>query len=330
LLKKILIIGALALAGAVPASASAAQFGLSTENPDVFRTVQGQMPVQYWSPFVGWRGADGWERYLTTAKSYHVRPFISWETWDARTRVAGGRKPRSPHGLSTKAIARGDQDKYIYEQVRAAKHYKRTIYVRLDHEMNGNWYPWSNGNAKDYVAMWKHVWNIFHRQHVRNVKWIWSPNLNTYESDAVFDARVKRYWPGAKYVDIIGATVTRVQVQGGTLVANDPNNGYYQGPGWFFQRLDRLAVFRGTKPFWITEALVDLEEMQAWMPGFRTEVDARPWIKVVNWLSTSGPQTPSFGNMNWALSQQPFARAYLTWKPGYKPPVQAVAATKQR
>lgn len=315
-MKRIVLVLALAAAAAMPAAASAnVMFGLSTESPQTFRTVQSQMPVQLWSPFVGWKGANGFETVTRQAASFHVKPFISWETWDARTRVAGGRNPKSTPGLWNTSIADGNQDKYLAEQVKAAKAYRKVIYVRFDHEFNGNWYPWS-GNAKGYVKMWRHVVNAFHKHGAKNVKFIWSPNLNTYESDAVFDKRVATYWPGSKYVDIIGATVTRVQVQGGTLDPNDPNNGYYQGPSWFFQRLDRLYKYRAgahPKPFWITEALVDLEEMPAWMPPFRAEVNARPWIKAVNWLSTTGPQTPSFGSMNWSLANQPLARQYLTF-----------------
>ena len=47
--------------------------------------------------------------------------------------------------------------------------------LRLDHEPNGYWYPWGlatkgmHNKAHDYVRMWRHVWRIFHRQHVHNV-----------------------------------------------------------------------------------------------------------------------------------------------------------------
>jgi hypothetical protein len=300
--------------------------GLSTENLAEFQTVQHQLPLRYYAPFVGWKGADDLDRYLSSARSLHVRPMISWETWDARSRIPSTRNRTTP-GLFPAQIASGQSDKYIVRNAKIVKHYKKTVYIRFDHEFNGDWYPWGT-SAKNYVKMWRHVWGVFHRLKVHNVKWIWSPNLNTFESDAVFDARVKQYFPGSKYVDIIGATVTRVQVQGGTLNPNDPNNGYYQGPGWFFTRFDRLGKYTdlGRKPMWITEALVDLEEMQAWMPPFRAEIDKRPAIKTVIWLTTTGPQNKSFGNMNWKLSDQPFARAYLNWNA--PPPVVATASTK--
>ena len=39
------------------------------------------------------------------------------------------------------------------------------LVIRLDHEMNGNWYPWSEDQAYnspgEYVAMWRHVVDRF-------------------------------------------------------------------------------------------------------------------------------------------------------------------------
>jgi hypothetical protein len=237
---------------------------------------------------------------------------ISWETWDARERIPSKRvKPAA--GLSPRSIALGKQDRYIKRQARYIKSYKRTVYLRFDHEMNGNWYPWS-GSSKNYKLMWIHTYKIFRKLGVKNAKFIWSPNLNTYEQDGVFDQRVKSYYPGDKYVDVIGSTITRVQAQGSC----------YQSPAWFFMRLDRLRALFPKQPLWITESLVDLEELQTWMPYFRQEIDARPYIRAVNWLSTTGPQQPSFGNMNWALSDQPFALQYLKFANGYQAPPPAV------
>jgi len=203
-------------------------------------------------------------------------------------------------------IANGGQDDYIRAQALAAQAYGKPVYIRFDQEMNGTWYPWAI-NAQQFVKMWRHVWTVFHNLHVNNVKWIWSPNLQTTESDQRFDQHVRNLWPGSQYVDIVGTTVSRFLVQG----------SYYSTPSWFFTRFDRLRVFN--KPLWVAEATVDLQEMRAWMPAFRQQVDDRPWIKAVIWLSTNEPQMPSFGNTNWLLSQQPFARHWLTWKAGYRP-----------
>ena|SRR5947207_13491520 len=52
----------------------------------------------------------------------------------------------------------------------------------LCHEMNGNWYPWSeqvNGNtAGEFVLAWQHVHALFTIQGVTNVTWVWCPNVD--------------------------------------------------------------------------------------------------------------------------------------------------------
>ncbi len=207
----------LTLLTATAARADVPKFGFSTENSDAFRAVQQQLPVSLWSPFVGWKGANELNVVLNQARAYHVQPMITWESWDARRRSPG--KPAKPaRGWSDAAIANGSQDAYVRRQARYVKQYRQVVYIRFDHEMNGNrWYPW-NGPSAAYRRMWIHVWGIFHRLHVTNVRWVWSPNPNSYESDDVFDRRVASFYPGSRYVDIVGMTVTRVLTQGGTLI----------------------------------------------------------------------------------------------------------------
>jgi hypothetical protein len=307
-MKRLLLVALVTLG--LPGVASAApMFGFSTENPDVFRTVAREMPVQIYAPFIQFRHANEFNLVLTQARVFHKTPMISWETWDPQYKSYAFRSHNPAPGLSDAQIATGSQDRYIKRQASFVKAYHGLVYIRFDHEMNGYWYPWSFDHRKGaaFVRMWHHVWNVFHKAGVTNVRWVWSPNLNTYESDGAFDARIRAFWPGAQYVDIVGGTVTRLLAQG----------AFYSGPAWFFQRLDRMLAFN--KPMWVTESLVDLQEMPQWMPGFRQEVDSRPWIKAVIWLSTSGSQQADFGNMNWLLSDQPLARHYLTWKKGFKP-----------
>jgi hypothetical protein len=75
--------------------------------------------------------------------------------------------------------------------------------MRMDHEMNGNWYPWServNGNQPgDYVRMWRHVHDIFTRVGANNVTWVWNPNISGSTSTPL-----KELYPGDSYVDWTG------------------------------------------------------------------------------------------------------------------------------
>jgi beta-mannanase len=53
--------------------------------------------------------------------------------------------------------------------------------LRFAHEMNGNWYPWSegvNGNAAgQYVPAYRRVVTLFRSVGVTNVTWVWSPKV---------------------------------------------------------------------------------------------------------------------------------------------------------
>jgi hypothetical protein len=74
--------------------------------------------------------------------------------------------------------------------------------VRLDWEMNGFWYafsPGQNGNtAAGYVAMWRHVHDLFAADGVTNVRWFWCPNTSDGIGDFTPD------YPGDAYVDYVG------------------------------------------------------------------------------------------------------------------------------
>jgi hypothetical protein len=300
-----LVVGA---ALAAPTAACAMpMFGFSTESPEVFHTVASEMPVKLWAPFVAWRNANELNVVLAEAATLHKTPMITWESWDTSVPYEIRTSTPAP-GLSDVEIASGSADAYIVRQALYVKAYGKTVYIRFDHEMNGDWYPWSSINPQDYVMMWRHVWTIFHDLHVTNVRWIWSPNLNTWESDATFLHRVRTYWPGGKYVDIVGSTIMRALSQRGTG----------QNPAWFFARMDQLRELYH-KPLFVSEALVDRQELHSWLPAFRQQVDARPYIKAVVWLSTIEPQQPSFGDMNWMLSEEAYARRFLTWREGYTP-----------
>jgi hypothetical protein len=286
---------------AVPAAASAQPlFGVSTETPEVFTTVQHQMPVQIWAPFLAWSHADEFNIVLARARAFHVTPQISWESFDGNSRRADGMAPND--------ISAGKKDAYIIRQARAVRSFGGRVYLRFDHEMNGTWYPWSKQGGPAYIRMWRHVWTIFRQQRAFNVRWVWSVNLFWPGSTAtVFDRRTASFYPGAKYVDFVGVTYTR-----GLL------NGLLTASGMGL-RADRLLIYR--KPMWVGEAAVDRQEIGWWMPQFRAAIDARPWIKGVIWLTGKNidGDPARWGDMHWLLSQNSFARHWLTWKPGFRP-----------
>ena len=57
----------------------------------------------------------------------------------------------------------------------------KPLVLRFAHEMNGDWYPWSegvNGNAAgQYVPAYRRVVSLFRSVGATNVTWVWSPNV---------------------------------------------------------------------------------------------------------------------------------------------------------
>lgn len=123
-------------------------------------------------------------------------PMVTWEPFDE---TGGVNQPR--FGLRT--ITSGAHDAYIRESARSAADWGKPFYLRLAHEMNGDWYPWGrgvNGNRSgDYVAAWRHVVNIFRSEGATNAIWVWAPNVDYLGMYPFNDL-----YPGDGYVDWTG------------------------------------------------------------------------------------------------------------------------------
>jgi len=122
-------------------------------------------------------------------------PEITWEPWRSTTAVAA--QPR----FRLRNIIDGRFDPYIRSWARRLAAYARPVRLRFAHEMNGNWYPWSehaNGNGRgEFVLAWRHVHRIFDAAGATNVRWIWGP--------AAINITRTQY-PGDAYVDIVSLT----------------------------------------------------------------------------------------------------------------------------
>lgn len=136
-------------------------------------------------------------------------PVVSWEPTLCSAAA-------TPADVEVRA-ARGDYDAYLAAWADRMKKFvsgpdgsygtadDRRVYIRLAHEMNGDWYPWGaavGGNsAAHYILMWQRVRGIFWQKGLdaRSVQWIWAVN----HEDVGF-ARAEDYYPGDAYVDWIG------------------------------------------------------------------------------------------------------------------------------
>lgn len=135
-------------------------------------------------------------------------PFLTWELRPKADMGPGGAENLRP-GWSLADIANGSLDIYLRDYAHAVAELGLPLAIRLDHEMNGSWYPWSiysqvNGRdgktgAEWYRLMWRHVHDIFARAGASNVLWVWSPNIITFSR-----SDFRNFYPGDDYVDWIG------------------------------------------------------------------------------------------------------------------------------
>ncbi|WP_307842727.1 glycosyl hydrolase [Salinibacterium sp. NK8237] len=110
----------------------------------------------------------------------------------------------------------GTFDDYLHQYAKDIVDTGLPLGIRLDHEMNGVWYPWAETDGQgnsinsnrvgDFVTMWQHVHDIFAEEGANDlVVWIWAPNIinnlpATHQSSDFLDG----LYPGDDYVDWVG------------------------------------------------------------------------------------------------------------------------------
>jgi beta-mannanase len=187
-------------------------------------------------------------------------PVITWEPFNGGT-TGNTNLDQPAYALST--IIDGKHDTYITQFAEAVKAAKVPIAIRFMHEMNGNWYPWSigvNGNTSaEYVAAWKHVWNVFQTVGATNVIWIWAPNVLR---GAQNDVKLADVYPGDQYVNWIGMSAYEDYESTATQLLNPTLDDIRQ-----FTQKDVLITETGAQPntnkvAWITNFLQWLPQQQ--------------------------------------------------------------------
>lgn len=100
-------------------------------------------------------------------------------------------------------ITDGSKDSYIKAQADAVKAHRGPVFVRLDWEMNADFYPdWNVPavTAAQFIASWRHVYELFQQQGAGNAAFVWCPNLWNGPGGLSPDT----WYPGDAYVDWLG------------------------------------------------------------------------------------------------------------------------------
>ena len=196
--------------------------------------------------FTGWCPAVSstldWYTTVTVRSHLHTFwssgsvPLMTWQPscydQSLKSQSSISKSLKSPDDFLVR-IGSGKHDSYIYKMIEEIKdflagadgiygnHDDRRMYMRLGHEMNGNWYQWSVALNKritvaDYTKMWIHVRKLFDEQlsttvidgafsvvdMSERIQWIWCPN-----SLDVGPVKAEAYYPGDSYVDWLGMDV---------------------------------------------------------------------------------------------------------------------------
>ena len=212
--------------------------------------------------FEHWSFGRSPARYLEEARRRGLTPVVTWEPWRATPPGDPERQGVAQFEYSNGRIAAGALDAYVATWARAVRDFGGPVYLRLMHEMNADWYPWSH-DPRAYRRAWRHVVRVFRRAGARNARFVFAPNPNTTQDQDDWCAGWMRYWPGRRFVDAVG--MTTINFGGDRYSVED-----YRARLEILRRLGR--------PVLLPEVNVTYEERDAWLGDLRAFVAASPWV----------------------------------------------------
>jgi hypothetical protein len=261
---------------------------------------------------------QGWDepypsQAVETSWQRGALPVITWETKPTFDLTPATSDPL----YSLSYILSGKFDSYIQAYAQAIVAQGLPVVIRFDQEMNGTWYPWSEGlndNASgSYVAAWQHIWNIFQAAGANNYAiWLWAPNRVNNLPKAT--PPLSHFYPGDQYVDWVGV------------------DGYYRYASdqptfadTFGETLTQLSALT-SKPVFIAETgaietnpttgASNTANKAAWTTSLFAGLQANPQIIGFSWFdnvaSTSSDGSPLIND--WRLDSDP--QTLLAFKTG--------------
>lgn len=187
--------------------------------------------------------AELFERVLPRIWAAGRIPLVSWEPYTPTP-------AETPDDIVTR-INNGDFDRYL-EQWTGALHRSlgggdrpRRIYLRIAHEMNGDWYPWGVGNpavsADDYISMWIRIHDVLSATGIppSRLQTVWSVNHRDVR------AEMERMYPGDEYVDWVAVD--------GFNWGNAANWSSWTDPERVFGEMIQRVRALSPKPLGVTE-----------------------------------------------------------------------------
>ena len=202
--------------GSPSPSATASPSKKALAYPRVNKPCQGKIP----EPFTGIATSGDFAANVASFRHYtgaHLRivefynpfpgPFQRGEAQEAVALHALPLIQLNPRRISMAELAAGAYDGDIRGYAEQVRSFGCKVLLSFGHEMNGWWYPWGmpDTSPATFIAAWRHLHDVFAREHVHNVIWSWDPTHQYSVSAGGKRAYpAGRWFPGNKYVDWIG------------------------------------------------------------------------------------------------------------------------------
>ncbi len=190
---------------------------------DSAKAITGKYPAVWGSDFILWGTKDlgpqiveeaikkSREGYIVTLMWHEGRP-TDEPPYDWKKSIQGKLTDAEWSELITPGTKLNkkwlDQIDVIAGYLKLLKNAGVTVLWRPYHEMNGVWFWWGNKKGENGISkLWKMMYDRFtNYHHLDNLLWVWGANgMRDIPFDEAYD--YKDYYPGANYVDILGADV---------------------------------------------------------------------------------------------------------------------------
>lgn len=160
------------------------------------------LPVQIISVYRAWNRCSVKDdlQWLRRLKSTTRDILLTWEPWNI---PEGDESPCDQPDFTLSAITSGRYDAYILAFAKELATFPRTVFLRVMHEMNGNWYPWCgtvNGNSPEaFISAWKHIQALVNAEAASRIQWVWCPYASSYPLTPF--NKIEDYFPGDESID---------------------------------------------------------------------------------------------------------------------------------
>lgn len=178
------------------------------------------------------------------------------------------------------AISAGQYDNTINSYANGLKAVGKPVFLRWYWEMNqmnaaGKTPAGSNcngyNNGPGYIAAWRHIYTLFHKDGATNVAFVWCPGYS--------GGNFSTYYPGDQYVDWIGLDRYERTTNGQKMLSySDMYSSFYQE--WIGHN----------KPYMIAEtAAMGSSDQSQYISSIISQASSLPNIKAFVWFDSTGP-----------------------------------------